>query len=684
MSLLRRALLSAPFCLSLILPAGAQQAAGEAALRLPSPVFDLGELVVPAPRNRPQWPATVSRVDRQLLDDLDATRLPDALLAVPGVTLNPGNRGGSRNETAFSLRGFDQLRVPVLIDGIPIYVPYDGYLDINRLLLGGAERVEVTKGFAPMVFGPNALGGAVNIISRRPTREVELDARIAFDLQNSGDYSGVRASAAFGTAQERFYAQGSVSVLSQDSTQLPQSFDPGLFQPQGDRLRSSSQDVRLTGKLGVTPNDTDEYAIGFAIQRGERGAPPYAGLDPTRAIFFDWPRYDKDSLYLLTRTALPFGEGSFLRLRGYYDSFRNRLMRYDDQTYTTQRRPFAFDSSYDDYTLGGGIEFGTNTLPGGNIRIAYNTKYDVHREFGPRAPTSEMRDIIHSFGTDVTQRLTPWLTATAGLSYDIREAISAQDPATGGVARFPTGSQYALNGQFGLLAQVNAENDLFANIARRSRFASMFERYSYRLGNGIPNPNLAPERATNMEIGWETRALPHTTIRVAGFYSMVSDFIQAVSVGRSRVAPFNVITQSQNIGEANFYGVELSVEARLRPDLRLTANYTYLVREREDTRTTPFYGTPRQRVFVSATWDVTPRFQLVPSVFGQSDMFTTDLGTRRPVNGFAIPNLRAAYRLNDNLSVEGIVSNITDTRFAYDDGFPNPGRSFRFGLRGTL
>lgn len=649
-----------------------------------SPVFDLGELVVQAPRLRETTPATVTRVDRALLDRLDAQRLPEALVAVPSMNLNPGNRGGSRNESAFFLRGFDQNRVPVLVDGLPIYVPYDGYLDLNRLLLGGTERIEVTHGFAPMVFGPNALGGAVNLISRRPQRRVELNSEISTELNNDGSFRGVRLSAGFGTRLERFYAQGQVSYLGQDGWNMPGGQRAGAFQPSGARLRSNSQDVRISGKIGFTPNETDEYAVGFAIQRGERGAPPYAGLDRSRATFFDWPQYDKDSVYFLSRTELPFGQGTYIRTRAYYDSFRNRLMRYDDVTYRTQRLPFAFDSSYNDFTVGGGLEAGTNPWTGATLRVAYNVKYDVHRESGPRTPQSEMRDIIHSLGADFSQRALPWLTLTGGIGYDIRSALSAQDPATGGTARFPTAEQTAFNIQAGFRAHLDERNDIFGSVARRSRFASMFERYSYRLGNGLPNPSLRPERATNLELGWEGRLAPGSTLRLSGFYSMVDDWIQTVSVGRSTQAPFNVITQSQNIGSANFYGFEAALSTRLHPALRLDANYTWMVRERANERTTPLFGTPRHRGFVSLAWDALPNLEIAPSVFAQTRQFTTDTGNRRPVSAFAVGNLRATYRVTPNVAVDVSVFNIWDQRYQYDEGFPMPGRSFRFGLRATL
>ena len=82
-------------------------------------------------------------------------------------------RIGSRNETTVYVRGFDMRQVPLFIDGIPIYTPYDGYADLGRFTTFDVAEVRVSKGFASVLYGPNALGGAINIVSRRPDGPVD-------------------------------------------------------------------------------------------------------------------------------------------------------------------------------------------------------------------------------------------------------------------------------------------------------------------------------------------------------------------------------------------------------------------------------------------------------------------------------------------------------------------------------
>ena len=248
--------------------------------------FPSGEIIVTGERT--PKPATIAVIDAEAIDTLDLSRLSDAVAVLPGIHRNPGNRGGARNETGIFLRGFDQSRVPLLVDGVPVYVPYDGYVDLDRLLTGNIARIEVAKGYAPVTAGPNAMGGAINVVTSRPVRDFEGEAELAASINDNGGWRGWRGRAQIGTAQPNWYAQASIDWIDRDKTALPGSFEAGPFQPDGDRIQSGAEDLRLGGKLAFTPGE-DEYAIGVVIGRGEKKAPPYAGQDASRGTFFGWP-----------------------------------------------------------------------------------------------------------------------------------------------------------------------------------------------------------------------------------------------------------------------------------------------------------------------------------------------------------------------------------------------------------
>ncbi|EMT5004916.1 TonB-dependent receptor plug domain-containing protein, partial [Pseudomonas aeruginosa] len=109
-------------------------------------------------------PDSVAREDFQRFDRRD---VGEALNTLPGVYLQGG---GNRNERQVSVRGFDSRQVPLFIDGVPVYVPYDGNIDLGRFLTSDLAGIEVSKGYASLLQGPNMLGGAINLATRRPTR----------------------------------------------------------------------------------------------------------------------------------------------------------------------------------------------------------------------------------------------------------------------------------------------------------------------------------------------------------------------------------------------------------------------------------------------------------------------------------------------------------------------------------
>jgi iron complex outermembrane recepter protein len=652
-------------------------AATAAQAQTPSPTpLQLGEVVVSAPGQTNPVPGTVSTIGTDEIRMFDLDRLSNAIETMPGASVNPGNRGGARNEAGVFIRGFDQSRVPLLLDGIPVYVPYDGYVDLNRFLTGDFTKVEISKGYTSVLYGPGALGGAINLVTRKPERPFEGDASLSIILDNRLSYSGVRVNTNLGSRQGDWYVIGSLSEDNVDHTRLPDSFNGGLYQPAGERLRSASQDFRVSGRIGYAPDADDDYAIGFAVARGQKGAPPYAGFDSTKATFFDWPYYDEDSVYLLGRRALTFGTNSYVKVRAYYDGFRNSLYRYDNQTYTTQNLPFAFKSQYDDYSFGSSVEAGTDPFAGNTTKVAFHARQDTHQEFGPTTPKSIMRDATYSAALESTQQVMDRLRLTFGLSEDVRTPISAQDPSTGGTTTFRLSDQTAFNIQGGARYALRDDTDLFGSIGRRARFPTMFERYSYRLGNGQPNAGLRPEKATKIEMGVETRILPRTNLSVALFNSDVDDFIQAVTIGTRTTPPFGAIVQNQNVGNARFSGIEAEVTSHIIPRVDLGANYTLLDRDpRGSQSSAPYYGTPRHKGIAWADIDLGQGFSIIPSLLVESSRKTTDTGNGLPVDGFIVANLKGVYQITEAISAELASYNLTDQKYFYDNGYPMPGRT---------
>ena len=98
--------------------------------------------------------ATVDKttIDAAAIQKYNAKDVSCALRTLPSLIIS---ENGSRNESAVYLRGFDIRSVPVYMDGIPVYVPYDGYVDLARFTTYDLARIDVAKGFSSMTFGAN-------------------------------------------------------------------------------------------------------------------------------------------------------------------------------------------------------------------------------------------------------------------------------------------------------------------------------------------------------------------------------------------------------------------------------------------------------------------------------------------------------------------------------------------------
>jgi len=109
----------------------------------PSNFFPLGE-VVPAEIHGTAStdPSAKSEVSNSDIRNKSARNVSDAISQMPGANVIEN----SRREKMFYVRGFEQRQVPVLFDGIPVYVPYDGYIDAGKLPAGNISRITVTKG----------------------------------------------------------------------------------------------------------------------------------------------------------------------------------------------------------------------------------------------------------------------------------------------------------------------------------------------------------------------------------------------------------------------------------------------------------------------------------------------------------------------------------------------------------
>lgn len=624
--------------------------------------FSLGTIVVTADAGHPAVDTISSRLDAKTMRELERNDLAEALRLSPGVTQS---NNGPRNEAGVNVRGFDLRQVPVFNDGIPVYVPYDGYVDLRRFSTADVAEIRVSKGFSSTLYGANTLGGAINIVSRKPERPLEGDM-----LAGWFGEGGYQAAMNVGMKQSLWYAQLGGSFLDADSYRLSGDYKPNKRENGGRRDNAYRQDWRMSAKLGFTPNETDEYALGYIRQRGEKGTPTYTGTDPLNTVrYWQWPNWDKQTVYFIGNTQ--FGSDTYLKERVYWDQFKNSLFSYDNAAYNSQKLPRAFQSYYNDYTLGGSLEFGTRLTASNTIKAALHGKFDHHREHNEGAAFYTFEDTTWSFGVEDTQQVTERLSLVAGFSYDRRDVLEAVDTNTG---RPLGGDSFdAFNPQAGLFYTLPERQVLHATIARKSRFPTIKDRYSYRLGQAIPNPGLKPEEAVHYEVGYEGSPIKNITLRANLFLSEIQDTIQRVD---------NVIPgrfQLQNVGKSRNVGTELGFDWNPCEAFQWTANYSYIDRKNESQPMVKLLDTPKHSFFTYADIRPVKWLSIVPSVEYNASRFSTTYGVE--AGAWAVTSLKVDLRLPHQVTLSAGVNNLFDRNYALTEGFPEAGRTLFMNIK---
>jgi len=633
-------------------------------------VFTLGEVVVKSASSRQM----TTSLNANTLQQFAKNDVSKALNLLPGVNLSAV---GPRNEAMIYLRGFDLRQVPLLIDGIPVYIPYDGYVDLGRFTTFDLAEINVSKGYTSVLYGPNAMGGAINLISRKPVKKFEFNGASGW---LSGGY---RTNINIGSNLGKFYIQAGASKINRDSFPLSKDFKPTKTEEGGSRNNSWNMDIKYNVKVAYTPDNKSEYALSYIYQHGKKGSPVYAGTDTLNSQFkspryWQWPYYDKQSLYFISNTTIDSSQ--YLKTRFYYDKFKNLLDSYDDASYTSITRPYAFKSYYNDYSFGGIVEYGRTVSARENIKATLQYKQDVHRENNAGEPVRTMSDRTITAGIENEFKITSSLLLLTGFSYNNRTSIKAQNynSTTKEVSDFPSNNNNAFNVQGALEYHAGALNTLSFSVARKTRFATTKDRYSYRLGTAIPNPDLHAEYAVNYELGYKSTLSNKLNLQAALFYSKINNTIMMVSNVLYDSVRHVWQSQLQNTGKSEYLGAEIGLEYQVLASLKAGANYTYIKRNNLSNPALYFIDVPRSKLFGFAQYQLNDRFSVQANAEYNSKRYSTTYGTT--TGAFTLLNASASVHVWKWFSVEAGVNNITDKNYSLAEGYPEPGRNYFVNL----
>lgn len=690
------------------------------ALAEDSNIFTLGEIAVTGKRDT-ENPLGTATLDREQLWDFSKNGVADALNLIPGVATTQVSGSGRRNESDISLRGLDRTRVPLTIDGIRLFLPADSRIDFGRFLTPDLSEIQVAKGYVSVINGPDGMGGAINLVTRKPVKDFEGEIRYSALLGGGGQHDGDIWYANLGGKREKFYWQASLQQRDIDGWRLSKDYHSELptsapnYQGNGLRNFSDSNDWRGSFKVGFTPNETDEYSINYSKQSGEKHrAPPVRGCDDAQGInqttcaqganarLWDWPVWDTSSLYFLSNTKLD--AKTYLKTRLYYNTFDNTLSFYTVAPGGGNRYGTLTNNSiYDDISKGFSIELGTHHLAQQTLKTSLYYRRDEHVEWNtnqgsaastnnnPPEPKQSNIESIWSFAVEDTWHVTDTIDLVGGISHDKRSPKAAEDFSAGAMVYYPRKDQDATNYQAAAIWRYRQGGKIHFSVSDRTRFPTIFERYSTRFGNASSNPNLSPERANNVELGVEDTLAPGVRGTAAIFHNRIKDYIQSVAVdlNGNGVLETNE-NQNRNVGEATIKGVELGIVASVLSNLEVGGNYSWIDAEITPppgiTTLYPYLSTPKNKGFLYAKWNPTDKWNIVPSYEVADSRWSQQVGgvpgpAYVKTGSYDLLNLKVDYMIVRDWAVSFAANNLLDKNYELSAGYPSQGRNFLLSTR---
>ena len=602
----------------------------------------------------------------------------DALRTVPGLSVvRSGDRGAI---TSLFPRGGGSNYTLVLVDGIRANA-FGGGFDFGHLSVADIDRIEVVRGPQSALYGSDAIGGVVQIVTKRGGAP-----RVA-GLFEHGSQNTTRAVVDASGSVDRWNWGGGVVRTSSDGFT---GVAPGTPGTPGTTTRVSNDDDRLTrasGTLGWQRPGGPDFLVSGNIGRDERGFPGPYGSNPIGA----YSGVDRVSR----------GVNNTRQIGGRFtNAWSGRVHQRVDASYSNIASDFT-------------SPYGPSTSGSGRTDLHVQEDVVIARALAASAGVEYQRERgSSSFITDAAGNASDIHRGVTGFFGEARYTGSDRLSVTGGVrverltrdalAQDAFGSRPAFPEQ-----TIDSFNPKVAvsYLVPTSLGAESPTRLHASAGTGIrppdafeiaftDNPNLKPERTRSVDAGIEQQfdggAL---ALGATMFVNRYDDLL--VTIGRSLQSASHYKTD--NISNARATGLELSAAARLSAALTLRGNYTLLntdilsVDGLNGTAPSPFkvgdalIRRPHQQGDVTLTWaegrltafgEMTSRSQVLdiePNFGASGGLFFTP--------GNTVVNTGASLRLLGGLEVYARVMNLANRAYEETLGYPALGRSGTVGIR---
>lgn len=615
------------FCISAMLPT-----AVTAVEVTDTTTRNLDEVVVTgtrSPIDKRLLPMTVSVVGRSQIEEAHQPSLLPILTAdVPGLfatqrgMIGYGVSGGSAG--SISMRGLSgNGRLMVLVDGHPQYAGIMGHPIADAATSVMTERVEVVRGPASVVYGSNAMGGVVNIVTRSlPSDGIKTNISLG-----GGSYGTVQADAVSRIRKGAFGTLASLNYGHTDGHRRDMTFD------------QYSGFAKLTYDFSPHWNAyTDIDLLHFHSANPGEVASPLADArqSVTRGTY---------SVALQNRYADASGSISF------FYNWGNHWIN-DGHSPNASARAYRFLSR--DHT--GGVSLfesfplfrGNSTTVGFDYMNvggkAWNHYVSGVRE-GENDILADKREDMFAGYVDVRQTISS-LTLNAGVRADRHSHMGTEWVPQGGVSW-----------------QMPHSMSLKASASKGFRYPTMREMYMFP----PQNPDLKPEKMWSYELAF-THVLPSAGIDYALnlYYINGDNLIQ--SVPRQGASPLNM-----NTGRVENYGVEGQASWLINSNWRVAANYSFLHMKKV------LLSAPDHKLNISATYSRS-KLSIYTAIQYVNGLHTAPDKTE----DFILWNLTAQYSVFRHVDIWTRLDNILAQKYEYIQGFPMPRMTTMFGVNINL
>ncbi|RPI71729.1 MAG: hypothetical protein EHM45_23150, partial [Desulfobacteraceae bacterium] len=227
-------------------------------------VFNLGQVVVQGKGETITQVTTVDTVDQSKIELIGTDNVTESIDSVAGVYISEGSKGAKN----FTIRGFNQRYVPMFYDGIPIYLPFEGSVDAGELPVGNLSQITITKGIASVLYGPNTMGGVINIVSLKPTKPFQADYKIYADSDEMKSFN-----INMGSRLDKYYFTLNFGHKETNSYSLSEDFVTTPNIPTHDMPNSDFSQTSMSFKAGLVPKEGHEYALGYSMVTDDKGLP---------------------------------------------------------------------------------------------------------------------------------------------------------------------------------------------------------------------------------------------------------------------------------------------------------------------------------------------------------------------------------------------------------------------------